>query len=356
MSEIHAEAILNSYVAKQKSPSVNYSIFTIDKVLFSYQDGFADIATSLKVKAITTYNVFSVTKTFTALAVLQLASQQKLQLDRPVIAYLPEFPYGDIITINHLLSHTGGLPNPIPLRWIHLAEEHFSFMPELFYEEILAKYHHPKVKPGKKMRYSNIGYLIFGELISKVSGMKFEAYVNKNIIQRLGLAPSDLSFTIEEKELHATGYQKRWALFSILLGFFLDKNKFVGTAVGPWLPFKHHYVDGATYGGLIGNSGSFVKYVQALLKGGDPLLESDYFKLLFDEQLLQNGKGSGVCMSWFKGNLNGKPYFCHAGGGGGYYCELRLYPEIGVGSVLFLNRSGFRDERLLDTLDCAFFK
>lgn len=356
MSEIHVNSILNSYIAKENSPSVNYTIFTKDEILHSYLDGFADVANSIKVATSTTYNVFSVTKTFTALAVLQLASQKKLQLDKPIIEYLPEFPYGNTITINHLLSHTGGIPNPIPLKWIHLDEEHFSFLPELFYDEIVAKYHHPKEAPGKKMRYSNIGYLVLGSLISKVSGMKYEAYVKENIIQRLGLEPSDLSFSIEDKELHAIGYQKRWSLFSIMLGFFVDKNKFVGTAVGSWLPFKHHYVDGAAYGGLIGNSDSFVKYLQALLKEETYLLEADYYNLLFSEQLLQNGKSSGVCMSWFKGNLEGKPYFCHAGGGGGYYCELRLYPKIGVGSVLFLNKSGFRDERLLDTLDSAFFK
>lgn len=356
MSEIHAKRILDSFISEGKSPSVNYTIFRKDEVLYNYVNGFADLAKQIPVNEITTYNVFSVTKTFTALAVLQLVSTKKMKFDTPVVNYLPEFPYGDSITVKHLLTHTGGLPNPIPLKWIHLANEHFLFKPELFYEEIMGNYYNPKEKPGEKMRYSNIGYLVLGRLISQVSGMTYEAYVRENILERLGLKPSELSFVIEEEEFHAIGYQKRWSLLNLILGLFVDKNKFMDAAQGQWLPFKNHYVDGAAYGGLIGNSGSFVKYVQALLKGEASLLEADYYNLLFSEQLLHNGKGSGVCMSWFKGDLEGKTYYSHAGGGGGYYCELRLYPERGFGSALFMNRTGFRDERLLDKIDAAYFK
>jgi hypothetical protein len=58
-----------------------------------------------------------------------------------------------------------------------------------------------------------------------------------------------------------------------------------------------------------------------------------------------------MCPSWFKGVLMGNTYYAHAGGGGGYYCEIRLYPEAGIGSVLMFNRSGMKDERFLDRLD-----
>jgi len=63
-----------------------------------------------------------------------------------------------------------------------------------------------------------------------------------------------------------------------------------------------------------------------------------------------------MCLSWFTDNLEGKKYFNHAGGGGGYYCEVRIYPEAGIGSVIMFNRSGMRNEKYLDKLDKYFFE
>jgi len=63
-----------------------------------------------------------------------------------------------------------------------------------------------------------------------------------------------------------------------------------------------------------------------------------------------------MCLSWFAGELSGKKYFAHAGGGGGYYCEIRIYPEIKMGSVVFFNRTGMSDERYLDKLDKIHLK
>jgi hypothetical protein len=108
-------------------------------------------------------------------------------------------------------------------------------------------------------------------------------------------------------------------------------------------------VNGASYGGLIGKPKSFVKYIQELLKDDCILISDKYKQMLFQE----NGN-SGMCLSWFSGELNGEKYFAHAGGGGGYYCEIRIYPEIKLGSVVFLNRTGMRDERFLDKLDKDF--
>ena len=61
-----------------------------------------------------------------------------------------------------------------------------------------------------------------------------------------------------------------------------------------------------------------------------------------------------MSLSWYSGTLKGNQYYCHAGGGGGYYVELRIYPDLGVGSVILYNRSGMTDERILDVVD-AFF-
>ena len=71
----------------------------------------------------------------------------------------------------------------------------------------------------------------------------------------------------------------------------------------------------------------------------------------FQENQNYKGKNTGMCLGWFAGNLNGNKYFAHAGGGGGYYCEIRIYPDLNRGSVVFFNRTGMSDERFLDKLD-----
>jgi hypothetical protein len=77
---------------------------------------------------------------------------------------------------------------------------------------------------------------------------------------------------------------------------------------------------------------------------------------LFTENRTAGGKATGMCLGWYTGVLDGRRYMTHAGGGGGYYVEMRVYPESGFGSVLAFNRSGMTDERLLDKVDGCFFE
>jgi hypothetical protein len=110
-------------------------------------------------------------------------------------------------------------------------------------------------------------------------------------------------------------------------------------------------VNGAPYGGLIGKPISFVKYIQELLNDNSNLISQPYKAELFKENRNILGKKMGMCLGWFTGELNGIKYCAHAGGGGGYYCEIRIYPEIKMGSVIFFNRTGMSDERYLDKVD-----
>ncbi len=68
-----------------------------------------------------------------------------------------------------------------------------------------------------------------------------------------------------------------------------------------------------------------------------------------------HGKPTGLCLSWFTGKVNAQTYFTYAGSGGGYYEEMRLYPDVGKGSVLFFNRTGLTDERVLARVDRYVF-
>jgi len=158
------------------------------------------------------------------------------------------------------------------------------------------------------------------------------------------------------KNNHAKGYQKNNSFLNWIMGFFIDKSRFMDTPEGLWKPFKNYYVNGTAYGGLIGTPLAFVKYIQELLQSHSKLLNSQSIKMLFTENLTLNGKGSGMGLSWFSGNLNSFRYFAHSGGGGGYYCEIRIYPELKMGSVIMFNRTGTTNERFLDKLDRYYIK
>ncbi len=110
------------------------------------------------------------------------------------------------------------------------------------------------------------------------------------------------------------------------------------------------YVNGISYGGLIGTGKGFVSYLQELLKTDNRLISNEKKKHLFTENRTIDNKATGMSLSWFKGNLLGNTYFAHTGGGF-YYCEIRIYPELGTGSVIMCNRSGMTDERILDKID-----
>ena len=133
---IQAERILDSLLSSDKTPSVHYIHFTSENVLYEYCQGFADIKNGIKITDRSVFHACSVTKTFTALAILQLEQEGKLNIEKPVKSYWPEFPYPGDITVHQLLSHTAGIPNPIPLRWIHLVDEHSSFDKDSFFKSI----------------------------------------------------------------------------------------------------------------------------------------------------------------------------------------------------------------------------
>ena len=351
---IQAERILDGLISSHKTPSVHYIHFTAENVIYEFCKGLANIKAGTSITNQSAFHACSVTKTFTALAILQLQQEGKLNIEMPVKTYWPGFPYAGDITIHHLLSHTAGIPNPIPLRWIHLADEHLSFDRNAFFKSVFEKYRSIQTNPNEKFSYSNLGYVLLGQLIEKLSGKDYEQFITDSIITNMGLLQGELGFTITDFLNNVTGYQKNRTFMNMLLGFFLDKSKFMEKAEGKWKPFKPFYINGSSYGGLIGTANSFQKYVQQLLRANCSLINDENKKLLFTENYTNNKKSTGMCLSWFCSQLNGIKYFAHPGGGGGYYCELRVYPGINRGSVIMFNRTGISNERILDKVDKFF--
>jgi len=347
--------ILSGQIEKHKTPGLQYLFFNQDSIIYSYSGGNSNLENQIEVTERTSFNAYSVTKTFTALAILQMAEKGMLKLDNTASEYLPGFPYPDAITVRQLLSHSSGIPNPLPLNWTHLPEDAASFSRNEFFKEVFTKHNKTKSGPNQKFAYSNLGYVLLGQIIEQLSGQSYEDYIRENVLEPINIPADHLGFSIPDTELHARGHQKRFRIINVFLGFMIDKSKFKDKTYDKWTSIKNMYVNGTPYGGLIGNARAFSVYIQELLKSDNRLISEKYKQMLFSENILGNGKPTKMSLSWFKGELNGKTYFAHAGGGF-YYCEIRLYPETGHGSVIMFNRAGMSDVRFLDKVDRYFLE
>jgi CubicO group peptidase (beta-lactamase class C family) len=192
-------------------------------------------------------------------------------------------------------------------------------------------------------------------MIERVTGLSYEDYIHSAIIKPLNIPKNELDFEIGTNS-HARGYHKNFSFSNALLGVLIDKSKFMDAPEQQWKPFKDNYVNGPSYGGLIGTARALAKYIQELLRPESILLSDEYKRKMFTENVTIGNKPTGMCLSWFTGKLRGIPYYTHAGGGGGFYCEIRIYPEAGVGSVIMFNRTGMSDERFLDKPDLYFLE
>ena len=193
-----------------------------------------------------------------------------------------------------------------------------------------------------------------GLSVALIERSDFGGGTSANILKIIHDQSHELGFTIDNPKQHAKGYHKQMSASNLLLGLLINKRKYMDKAEGKWKPFKNFYINGAAYGGLIGTPDAFMKYIRELLKSDCRLISEDYKKMLFTENHTKDNEATGMCLSWFKGQMNGNLYFAHAGGGGGYYCELRIYPDLGIGSVIMFNRTGMRNERFLDKVDKYF--
>ncbi len=175
-----------------------------NKVLLDRSYGYSDYENHIKAFNSTTFAIGSVTKQFTAAAIIQLAEDNKLSYDDKVSKYFSNVPFADEITIHQLLTHTSGLYNyTIQLAdfiAIDQSEWNFDKIMDLIKDKPL------DFEPGTNWNYSNTGYLILGEIVEKLSGQTLEKYLQDNIFTPVGMKNTGVAYGLEEKIVEANGY------------------------------------------------------------------------------------------------------------------------------------------------------
>lgn len=348
-----ASAIIDS-LSPANGPGIQYIIIGGNGTIFEHAAGSADIAQGIPLDLEHTLAAFSMTKPLTAIAVLQLVEQGTLGLDDSARTFV-KHPYPAEITIRQLLDHTAGLPDPIPVTWVHLAEHHDRFDENAALAGILQKHGKPDSKPGERYRYSNIDYWLLGKVVEAASGQSYTAYVEQHLFRPLGLDNQTIGFTIATPPRHAKGYLAKYSFMNLLKGFVLDKETW-GEYEGRWLRIHDVYLNGPAFGGAIGSARAFSRILQDLLKQDSLLLSKSGKALLFEQQKARDGRLVEMTLGWHIGELDGQRYYFKEGGGAGFHCEMRIYPSSGLASVIMTNKTAFDPRKVLGKLDRLFMK
>ena len=344
---------LDALVRDEKIPGVQYAVFGPDRTVFEYAAGWAALTEQRRMQVTTTMMAYSMSKTITAAAVLQLVEAQKLALDDPIDAYLDSQPYGPDVTVRQLLSHTSGIPNPIPLRWVHPAALHDTFDEHAALASVLQEHPKRSFPPATKYKYSNIGYWLLGHIVERVSGSPFPSFVREQLLQPLGITPEEFGYEVPDYTNHAKGYLAKYSFMNLVKGFVIDRE-LIGGYEGRWLRIHDHYVNGAAFGGMVGSVRGFGKFLQDQLRPHSALFSDKTRALFFAPQRTNDGTDIPMTLGWHVGTAQHTQFFYKEGGGGGFHSMMRVYPSSGIATIVIANATGFDVRRLLDAMDRLF--
>jgi CubicO group peptidase (beta-lactamase class C family) len=298
------------------------------KPIFKTVYGMASKAYNAPNRLDTKFNLASVGKIFTAVAVAQLAEAGKLSFSDPVGKFLPDYPNKQVaerVTIHHLLTHTSGLGDYHGAKYIErkgVLREVKDYFP-LFSDAPLA------FEPGARWQYANTGFILLGAIIEKASGENYFEYVRRHIFKPAGMSQTDFYETDYDTPNLATGYTN-----------FIDKGDdyfefHLGTRRNTSL---YNGAKGSSQGGAFSTLGDLLRFSLAL-RGGR-LVSPQTLDLLTSEKTVARKFDAGQTL-WGYGfeleKIDNQRVIGHGGGDFGISSALRWYPDLGNYTVVILS-------------------
>jgi CubicO group peptidase (beta-lactamase class C family) len=325
----HADYGLTAIPSRHPAVGLAVGVVQDGRLDLFHGHGLADIVSRTPVTEDTVFRIGSITKTFTAVAVLQLCEQGLVDLDAPVGGYLraycliPAKPGHRPPTIRQLLTHTAGLPQLVyPARAFQpVLGETVAYgqrVPALaeFYRGRL----HLIAEPGTRHTYSNHGFATLGQIVEDITGQPLRAYFREHIFGPLGMTDTDLARSDRVSARLATGYTLR--------------------AGGP-RPVRDCDLVTVGAGGIYSTTADMARYVAALLAGGSgehgPILKPETVTSIFAPHYQPDPRLPGVGLGFFRHNLGGHLVAGHDGLVPGFISQLSLAPHDGTGVMAFTN-------------------
>jgi CubicO group peptidase (beta-lactamase class C family) len=332
-------------------PGLSFVVVKDGKLFYEKGFGWADRPRKIAATSESIYHWWSITKIATAIAILQLQEEGKLRLDDPVKSYLSffnvQYPSANsaVITIRHLLTHSSGLPDAgfRIMSWIHHDGEP-SVNQTALVEKVLPDFSKLEFEPGDHAEYTNVGYMVLGAIIEKVSGQTYETYIRKHLLEPLGMTHTDFQYTHAMEPFEAAGSHPLFDKWTPLVPFIAAS--YVREISGNHLWFKRVYNDQTPPTGLIGSATDAAHLAAAYMNGG----ELDGRRILSQESIARmtneghiKGKTNDPRskrmqgIGWQVYDDDGRVMIKHEGGGLGFSTVMQLHPDKKLGFVLFTN-------------------
>ena len=286
----------------------------MERYVYKKGFGYADIKNKIPVTPDTKFRIGSVTKQFTAAAILKLQENNLLSVNDKLSKFIPDFPRGDEVTIHHLLTHTSGIHS-------YTGKNDFikrvtkTISPDTLVNEIKRDLY--DFNPGEKMLYNNSGYFLLGYIIGKVSGKPYETYLKETFFQPLGMENTGVHYAGIKLKNEAKGYAGNNNKYDEAINWDMS---WAGAA-----------------GAIYSTVDDLMKWNEALY--GGKVLTKKSLDAALTPAVLKNGEqpsmkyGYGLMM----GKFRGEDIISHGGGLHGFVTQLAYYPEEKLTVVMFSN-------------------
>jgi len=285
-----------------QSPGAAVAVAKDGKIIFEKGYGSAELEYNIPITSGTVFHIASVSKQFTAFAILLLEKEGKLSINDDIRKYIPEVPdFGKVITLNHLLHHTSGLRD----QWELLAMAGWRLDDNITTEQILRLVSRQKelnFNPGDRELYCNTGFTLLAEVVARVSGMSFTEYTRTYIFE-----PLKMTHTLFYDNCEKLVRNRAYSFYSDSTGY--KKSNLNYSTVGATSLFT-------TAPDLCLWSMNFEH----------PVVGKEIMDRMAERGILNNGDTINYAMGQVKGAYKGLKFFAHGGADAGYRSQLMRIP------------------------------
>lgn len=282
------------------------------QIVFVYGSGFADLENLVLAKPESVYRLASISKSITAVAVMQLVEQGKVNLDADVRQYVPEFPAKEhAFTVRHVLAHLSGIRHYKPGE-PESKEEYPSTL------EALKRFQNDPLlhKPGEKYTYSTYAYTLLARLVENVSGMTFPDYLRKHVFEPAGMLATGVEDQRNIVPNRARGYRRGQDGKPVNSDYANISYKWAG-------------------GGMVSTAPDLCRFGIALLE--NKLIKQETRSMMWTRQRTNDGKETGYGLGWSVGEWNNRPMMNHSGAQAMVRTRLCIFPEEQVVIAVLTN-------------------
>ena len=322
------DSIVLNKMNQYNIPGLSIGIIRNDSIIYNKGYGVRSIKSNSLVTKNTIFHTASISKLFTAIAVMKLIEQKAIKIDEKLVEILPELNYDDKrvenITIKNLLNHTSGLPDITKYHWDNNNQSVNSLK-----DYILGLNLKLDSDPSSEYQYSNLAYDVLGCVIEKVSGSSFDDFMKENILKKSGMYHSDFRYFKIPDSLKTVPHSRRW-----ITGNIYERQTY---------PYTREHAPSST---LNSSSEDLSKWMISFLQSLDNELSSINYENLIQPTFEPN---EHIGLGFQLEEIDSFKKVGHYGGDKGFRSYLMMVPEEKIGLVVLANcdyEEDFRQEIL----------